>query len=181
MKYRGMKPREACQEALDEILKYEPKAYLGLVCFNDQTGEHGAAAIGDFKDFFSYTIRDDTMTDVEYIARKLLNIRLFDDSAGKRWQRSVRDENLELLCVSQFTLYNRLKGNKPDFHLAMQGQDASNLYNCLLKKLGEQYSEDKIKNGLFGAMMQVHIQNDGPVTIEIESPGNVKTSNVDES
>lgn len=47
--------------------------------------------------------------------------------------------------MSQFTLYNRLKGNKPDFHLAMQGADASNLYNTLLKKLGEQYSEDKIK------------------------------------
>lgn len=78
-------------------------------------------------------------------ARKLLSIRLFDDSTGKRWQRSVKDENLELLCVSQFTLYNRLKGNKPDFHLAMQGADASNLYNSLLKRLGEQYSEDKVK------------------------------------
>ncbi len=47
--------------------------------------------------------------------------------------------------MSQFTLYNRLKGNKPDFHLAMQGPDASNLYNSLLKKLGEQYAEEKIK------------------------------------
>lgn len=80
-----------------------------------------------------------------FSARKLLSIRLFDDSTGKRWQRNVKDENLELLCVSQFTLYNRLKGNKPDFHLAMQGPEASNLYNSLLKKLGEQYSEDKIK------------------------------------
>lgn len=78
-------------------------------------------------------------------ARKLLSIRLFDDSTGKRWQRNVKDENFELLCVSQFTLYNRLKGNKPDFHLAMQGPDASNLYNSLLTKLGEQYSKDKIK------------------------------------
>lgn len=47
--------------------------------------------------------------------------------------------------MSQFTLYNRLKGNKPDFHLAMQGPAASNLYNSLLKKLGEQYSDEKIK------------------------------------
>jgi N4-(beta-N-acetylglucosaminyl)-L-asparaginase len=63
MKYRNMHPREACQEALDEILRYEPKAYLGLVCFNDK-GEYGAAAIGDFKNFFKYSVRDDTMQDV---------------------------------------------------------------------------------------------------------------------
>lgn len=124
-------------------------------------------------------------------ARKLLSIRLFDDAAGKRWQKCVKDEQMELLCVSQFTLYNRLKGNKPDFHLAMQGPDASHLYNLLLDKLKQQYVSERIKgkattkfklnslerlnknyilDGKFGAMMQVHIQNDGPVTIEIESP-----------
>lgn len=117
---------------------------------------------------------DDTIKDVEYMwvdvkrknqnarspynctfsARKLLSIRLFDDSTGKRWQRNVKEENLELLCVSQFTLYNRLKGNKPDFHLAMQGPDASNLYNSLLKKLGEQYSEEKIKGLRFVMIMK---------------------------
>ncbi|KAG4078379.1 hypothetical protein HA402_013089 [Bradysia odoriphaga] len=118
---------------------------------------------------------DDTIKDVEYIAKKLLSIRLFDDGNGKRWQRNVKEKNFELLCVSQFTLYNRLKGNKPDFHLAMQGPDASNLYSTLLKKLGEQYAEEKIKDGVFGAMMQVHIQNDGPVTIEIESPRSAKS------
>lgn len=112
---------------------------------------------------------NDTKEDAKYIARKLLSIRLFDDDAGKRWQKSVKDLHYELLCVSQFTLYNRLKGNKPDFHLAMQGADASNLYNYLLQQLGDQYSSEKIKDGQFGAMMQVHIQNDGPVTIEIES------------
>lgn len=112
----------------------------------------------------------DTKEDANYIARKLLSIRLFDDDTGKRWQKSVKDLQYDLLCVSQFTLYNRLKGNKPDFHLAMQGTDASNLYNFLLQQLGNQYTADKIKDGVFGAMMQVHIQNDGPVTIEIESP-----------
>lgn len=124
---------------------------------------------------------------INFRARKLLSIRLFDDSAGKRWQRSVKDEQLELLCVSQFTLYNRLKGNKPDFHLAMQGPNASALYNLLLDKLKQQYVSERIKgieiwfvsrkrikkfdilDGKFGAMMQVYIQNDGPVTIEIES------------
>lgn len=57
----------------------------------------------------------------------------------------MKDLQYEILCVSQFTLYNRLKGNKPDFHLAMQGAEASNLYDSLLAQLGNQYSSDKIK------------------------------------
>lgn len=83
-----------------------------------------------------------------YRARKLLNIRLFDDEAGKRWQKSVKDMEYEILCVSQFTLYNRLKGNKPDFHYAMKGLEATELYKLLLEKLGTQYSADRIK-GMF--------------------------------
>ncbi|XP_075145438.1 D-aminoacyl-tRNA deacylase isoform X1 [Haematobia irritans] len=112
----------------------------------------------------------DTEKDVEYLSRKLLSLRLFEDSSGKRWQKSVQDEKLEILCVSQFTLYHRLKGNKPDFHLAMQGEQAQTLYQLFLKRLGTSYDANKIKDGKFGAYMQVHIQNDGPVTIELESP-----------
>ncbi|KAM7360201.1 D-aminoacyl-tRNA deacylase [Cochliomyia hominivorax] len=112
----------------------------------------------------------DTEKDVEYLSRKLLSLRLFEDQSGKRWQKSVQDEKFEILCVSQFTLYHRLKGNKPDFHLAMQGEQAQQLYQKFLKRLGQMYEEDKIKDGKFGAYMQVHIQNDGPVTIELESP-----------
>lgn len=104
-----------------------------------------------------------------FSARKILNIRLFEHE-GKRWQKSVLDEKLEILCVSQFTLYHRLKGNKPDFHHAMQGDSAHQLYNKLLKLLGDKYDPNKIKDGKFGAMMEVHIQNSGPVTVEIESP-----------
>lgn len=79
-------------------------------------------------------------------------------------------ENLEILCISQFTLYHKLKGNKPDFHLAMQGNEAQFLYNKLLEKLRTAYDASKIKDGKFGAMMEVAIVNSGPVTIEIESP-----------
>lgn len=86
--------------------------------------------------------------DVHSSARKLLSIRLFDDDAGKRWQKSVKDLQLEMLCVSQFTLYNRLKGNKPDFHLAMSGPEAQDLYNSLLQQLQKQYAVDKIKGTL---------------------------------
>lgn len=78
-----------------------------------------------------------------------MNIRLFDDESGKRWQKSVKDMQYEILCVSQFTLYNRLKGNKPDFHLAMQGSEALNLYNLLLETLGSQYSADQIKGKIY--------------------------------
>jgi D-aminoacyl-tRNA deacylase len=77
-------------------------------------------------------------------SRKILNIRLFE-ADGHRWHKSVVDEKLEILCVSQFTLYQRLKGNKPDFHMAMQGEEAKSLYDLLLKKLGDGYEAAKIK------------------------------------
>jgi N4-(beta-N-acetylglucosaminyl)-L-asparaginase len=64
MKYRKMSPKEACVEALDEIAKYFPKAFAGLVCVNDK-GEYGAAAIGDFQQYFHYSVRDPTMKDVQ--------------------------------------------------------------------------------------------------------------------
>ncbi|XP_017119302.1 D-aminoacyl-tRNA deacylase isoform X2 [Drosophila elegans] len=101
--------------------------------------------------------------------RKILALRLFEEE-GKRWQKSVKDLNLELLCVSQFTLYHRLKGNKPDFSAAMKGEEAQQLYNHFLDRLGQSYDSSKIKDGKFGAYMQVHIENDGPVTINLETP-----------
>ncbi|XP_070074040.1 D-aminoacyl-tRNA deacylase isoform X2 [Drosophila takahashii] len=101
--------------------------------------------------------------------RKILALRLFEEE-GKRWQKCVKDLNLELLCVSQFTLYHRLKGNKPDFSAAMKGEEAQQLYNHFLERLNESYDSSKIKDGKFGAYMQVHIENDGPVTINLESP-----------
>lgn len=72
--------------------------------------------------------------------------------------------------MSQFTLYAKIKkGAKPDFHNAMMGEQAKVLYGKLLEKLGADYDKSKIKDGVFGAMMEVHIQNSGPVTIEVES------------
>lgn len=67
-----------------------------------------------------------------------------------------------MLCVSQFTLFARtVKGTKPDFHRAMGGNDARVIYEALLKKLGDSYSHDKIKDGAFGEMMDVSLTNDG--------------------
>lgn len=88
-------------------------------------------------------------------AKKILSIRLFDDATGKRWQKSVKDEQLDILCVSQFTLYGRVNKNKPDFHQAMQGAEASDLYGLLLKQLADSYAPEKIKGERSSAAMPV--------------------------
>merc|ERR1719284_708469 len=113
--------------------------------------------------------RDDTKTEMEYIVRKLLGLRLWEDEGGRRWAKSAKDLDLEMLCVSQFTLYHVMKGNKPDFHLAMGGEESKLLYDQLLSGLKKNHSsEDKINIVVFGSMMEVNIVNDGPVTLELD-------------
>ncbi|XP_059185732.1 D-aminoacyl-tRNA deacylase 1 [Centropristis striata] len=113
---------------------------------------------------------EDTQKDAEYIVRKILNLRLFEDETGRMWSKSVMDKDFEVLCVSQFTLQCILKGNKPDFHSAMPAELAQPFYNSILENMRSSYKPEQIKDGKFGAKMQVHIQNDGPVTIELMSP-----------
>lgn len=72
--------------------------------------------------------------------------------------------------VSQFTLYAKTaKGSKPDFHQAMPGSSAQAFYNEFLEKLRSAYEPSRIKDGAFGAMMDVSLVNDGPVTIQLDS------------
>lgn len=100
-----------------------------------------------------------------------MKLCLFDNPEnGKRWSANVQTNQLEILCVSQFTLYTTLKGNKPDFHHAMEQSKSSEFYKRFLDRMRQQYQDDKIQDGQFGAMMEVNIVNDGPVTIQIESP-----------
>lgn len=113
--------------------------------------------------------KHDTPKEIEYMVRKILNLRVFDDD-GQRWKKSVVDKNLEVLCVSQFTLQAVLKGNKPDYHLAMGGEQSEAFYQDFLQHMRTVYRAEAIKDGKFGAYMQVHIQNDGPVTISLETP-----------
>nr|XP_005992972.1 PREDICTED: D-tyrosyl-tRNA(Tyr) deacylase 1 isoform X2 [Latimeria chalumnae] len=113
---------------------------------------------------------EDTQKDVEYMVRKILNLRLFEDENGKHWCKSVMDKQYEVLCVSQFTLLCTLKGNKPDYHMAMPAEQSEPFYKDFLEQLRKTYKPELIKGGKFGACMQVHIQNDGPVTIELDSP-----------
>ncbi|XP_050354901.1 D-aminoacyl-tRNA deacylase 1 isoform X2 [Nymphalis io] len=117
---------------------------------------------------------NDNSKDMEYMARKILSIKLFDDENEKKWKKSIVDNDFEILCVSQFTLYNTWKGNKPDFHNAMPSEKSKEFYDKFIELLRNSYKPEKIKDGVFGAYMQVALQNDGPVTLEIESPMQVE-------
>ncbi|CAI5758533.1 unnamed protein product [Candida verbasci] len=118
----------------------------------------------------------DTIEDVNKLSKKLLSLRIFEDLSqppntttkwyGKPWSKSVIDIQGEILSVSQFTLYGTVKkGTKPDFHKAAKGESAVSLYKQLLENLRKELGEDKVKDGEFGAMMDVALVNDGPVTI----------------
>mmetsp|Transcript_3418 Transcript_3418/g.6760 ORF Transcript_3418/g.6760 Transcript_3418/m.6760 type:complete len:152 (-) Transcript_3418:132-587(-) len=112
----------------------------------------------------------DSGPDVEFIGRKILNMRLFENAdTGKAWDRSVMDMGLEVLLVSQFTLYGILKGNKPDFHHAMPPSQAREAYENFVEHIRKSYSPNMIKDGVFGAKMDVAIVNDGPVTYQLDS------------
>ncbi|KAG4084701.1 D-tyrosyl-tRNA deacylase [Neocallimastix lanati (nom. inval.)] len=114
--------------------------------------------------------QDDTEEDMDKLVRKLINLKLFKDDQDRFWKKSVKDLDLEILCVSQFTLYAQTsKGNKPDFHLAMKTEEANAFYNKFLDKLRTTYKPEKIKDGKFGAMMNVSLVNEGPVTIIIDT------------
>ncbi|KAJ8700422.1 D-tyrosyl-tRNA(Tyr) deacylase [Pleurotus ostreatus] len=116
--------------------------------------------------------RDDTAEDVAFIAKKILALRLFEatDDSTKMWRSNVSDIDGDILCVSQFTLMaNTSKGNKPDFHLAMSTEQSKEMYGALLLKLSGMYKAEKIKDGRFGAMMDVTLTNEGPVTLTIDS------------
>ncbi|KAF2707877.1 D-tyrosyl-tRNA deacylase-like protein [Pleomassaria siparia CBS 279.74] len=117
--------------------------------------------------------KDDTESDVKSMASKILKAKLFDDEETDppgRWKRGVADIGGEVLCVSQFTLLASLKkGNKPSFHQSANGTNAKTLYQSFFKQVQELYEPDKVKDGLFAAMMDVALVNDGPVTIQIDT------------
>jgi D-tyrosyl-tRNA(Tyr) deacylase len=111
---------------------------------------------------------EDTQADSEYIIRKILNARLWP-SEKKAWDLSVMQSNHSVLCVSQFTLDCRFQGNKPDFSKAMAPQAAKEFYENFLENLKAAYMPDRIQDGVFGAKMKVTLENDGPVTVILDS------------
>lgn len=102
---------------------------------------------------------------IDYMVKKILNLRIFDDENGIM-NRSVLDVSGSILSVSQFTLYaDTRKGNRPSYINALGGEQAEPLYNAFNKKLAEHIN---VATGIFGAEMLVNIENDGPITIIIE-------------
>lgn len=111
----------------------------------------------------------DTEEDAKYLANKCANLRIFDDDK-KRMNLSVKDVNGEALVVSQFTLYGDTRyGNRPDFTQASKPEEAKVLYEKFVEYLKQAMGEEKVKTGVFKAMMTVEVINDGPVTLLVES------------
>ena len=109
---------------------------------------------------------EDTSEDVDYLVRKTLNLRIFDDENGVM-NKSILDVGGDILSISQFTLQASTKdGNRPSYINAMKGEEAIKLYEEYNKKLNEKV---KTYPGVFGAEMKVSITNDGPITIIIDS------------
>lgn len=109
----------------------------------------------------------DTEAELDWMARKCLELRVFPDQATGRFNQSVLDINGELLVVSQFTLYGDAnKGRRPSFDKAASPEKARALYEQFVDKLRS--SGLRVETGQFGAMMQVSIENDGPVTLLLE-------------
>lgn len=111
--------------------------------------------------------KEDTIEDLNYIKDKILNLRIFEDE-NEKMNLSLLDIKGEILVISQFTLYGDCrKGRRPNFMNAEGGEKAKEAYNTFIKLLKE--SNIKIETGEFGADMKVEIQNDGPVTIILDS------------
>lgn len=117
----------------------------------------------------------DTEAEIDWMARKCLELRLFDNETGtSRWQKSVQEIGGEILVISQFTLYGDCrKGRRPSFAASAAPKLAEDLYNYFVCKL--QQSGLRTETGQFGAKMQVSIENDGPVTLLLEREAEQKS------
>lgn len=108
----------------------------------------------------------DTEKDIDYLVKKLVNLRIFDDE-NHIMNKSVLDVNGSVLSISQFTLYaDCKKGNRPSYINAMKADEASLMYDLFNKKLSEYV---RVETGIFQSDMTVSITNSGPVTILLES------------
>lgn len=126
--------------------------------------------IGEIERGFNVLIgisKEDTVEDITYMKDKILNLRVFEDENGKL-NKSLIDVGGELLLVSQFTLYGDCrKGRRPSFIEALGGEDAEKMYEEFVMQCREVVP--KVETGKFGADMMVTIENDGPVTLMIDS------------
>ncbi len=113
-------------------------------------------------------MEEDTKKDIEWICKKLINLRIFNDSEGQM-NLSLNDVAGDVLLVSQFTLYaSTKKGNRPSYIKAAKPEIAIPIYEQFSNHLEQQLNKP-VARGIFGADMQVKLTNDGPVTIIIDS------------
>lgn len=115
---------------------------------------------------------DDSTSELDWMARKCLELRIFEDSDGKM-NRSVIDTGGEVLVVSQFTLYgNCMKGRRPAYTDSAPAEKAAILYRQFVEILEGHYP--RISEGRFGAHMEVDLVNDGPVTLVIDRQDGIR-------
>lgn len=134
----------------------------------DVPAEGYRAEIGNGLLVLAAFIDEDTQEDLEWTARKIAAMRIFDDHEGVM-NLSVKDVGGDVLAVSQFTLYaSTVKGNRPSYIKAAKPDVAIPLYEKFVELL-EQNLEKTVRRGIFGADMKVSLLNDGPVTIIVDS------------
>ena len=116
--------------------------------------------------------KHDTQEDINWIANKLVNLRIFSDQ-NNQMNLSVCDLDGDIMIVSQFTLYGSTKkGNRPSYINAAKGDFAKKMYNSFIKEL-QKYLNKNIKTGKFGSNMSIEFENVGPVTIIIDSKNKI--------
>lgn len=129
--------------------------------------------VGKIKEGYNVLLgisKEDTLEDAIYLRDKIVNLRVFEDEEGKL-NKSLLDVNGELLIVSQFTLYGDCrKGRRPNFMQALGGEEAKILYEKFIDLCKENISV--VESGVFGADMEVTIENSGPVTILLDTKKN---------
>ena len=122
---------------------------------------HGLMILAGFEDA-------DSLDDLDWMAAKIVRMRLFPDDAGVM-NRSVREAGGEILAVSQFTRYASVKkGNRPSWSRAARGDISQPMFQSFVAKLAQEFGR-QVSTGVFGADMQVGLVNDGPVTVFVDS------------
>ena len=107
---------------------------------------------------------NDTTKEADYLAKKLVKLRIFPDENG-RMNKSVKDIGGKVLLVPQFTLYASTKKNRPSFHKSLNPDDATELFDYFTEQCSQYVG---VETGVFGAFMKVDLLNNGPVTILLE-------------